>query len=154
MHFDVIVTGTGIKTSKVTHHRAAASQLSGFEGFQINTMTKHKLDKQHTSYQSEAEREVQHACFSVVCVTNANSDSHRSEDVLRHVWPSERRASLCPLHSDRATASGSVVLLQQAPAGFGELALPGKRPRWRQIRMLREIIVPHFTVLCGSAGPG
>jgi hypothetical protein len=73
----------GIKTSKVTHHRTTALQLAGFEGLhphQINTMTKHnKLDKQHASCQSEAEREVRHACFSVSSyVTNATSHSHCS----------------------------------------------------------------------------
>lgn len=52
---------TGVHTTKVTHHRTAALQWAGFMGlapWQINTMTNHILDKQHSAYQSQAEWEV------------------------------------------------------------------------------------------------
>jgi hypothetical protein len=52
---------TGVKNSKVTHHRTAALQMAGFMGLrpdQINTLTNHILDKQHSAYQAQAEWEV------------------------------------------------------------------------------------------------
>ena len=52
--------GTGINSCKVTHQRTMALQYAGFMGlapFQINTMTNHMLEKQHSAYQSVTERE-------------------------------------------------------------------------------------------------
>jgi hypothetical protein len=48
----------GISSCKVTHHRTQAVQYAGSRGllpWQINTMTKHILDKQHACYQPECE---------------------------------------------------------------------------------------------------
>ena len=56
-----IYEATGVKNSKVTHHRTAALQMAGFQGLrpdQINTLTNHMLDKQHSAYQAQAEWEV------------------------------------------------------------------------------------------------
>jgi hypothetical protein len=56
-----IYRATGVKNSKVTHHRTAALQMAGFMGLrpdQINTLTNHILDKQHSAYQAQAEWEV------------------------------------------------------------------------------------------------
>jgi hypothetical protein len=46
--------------SKLTHHRTQAVQYAGSRGLlpsQINTFTKHMLDKQHSSYQPECDEE-------------------------------------------------------------------------------------------------
>jgi hypothetical protein len=51
---------TGVKSCKLTHHRTHAVQLAGSEGlapWQINTMTKHMLEKLHSAYQPEMDRE-------------------------------------------------------------------------------------------------
>ena len=56
-----ILKGTGVVSTKVTHHRTAALQYAGFFGlapWQVNTMTNHMLDKQHSAYQSVTEYEV------------------------------------------------------------------------------------------------
>ena len=53
-----IYKATGVHTCKVTHHRSAALQYLGFCGLrrdQINTLTKHQLEKQQRNYGSEAE---------------------------------------------------------------------------------------------------
>lgn len=46
--------------SKVTHHRSMMVQYAGSRGlqpYQINTMTKHMLEKMHSAYQPEVEEE-------------------------------------------------------------------------------------------------
>ena len=43
------------------HQRTTALQYAGFEGlqpYQVNTMTNHMLEKQHSAYQSVTEKEV------------------------------------------------------------------------------------------------
>jgi hypothetical protein len=68
-----IYKATGVVHSKVTHHRTAALQYAGFNGlapYQINTLTNHLLDKQHSAYQSQAEWEVRTTyllCFIFGC---------------------------------------------------------------------------------------
>jgi hypothetical protein len=52
---------TGVISCKLTHHRTLAVQHAGSEGlapFQISTMTKHMLDKLHSSYMCEVDKEV------------------------------------------------------------------------------------------------
>jgi hypothetical protein len=52
---------TGVNSCKLTHHRTLAVQHAGSEGlapFQIATMTKHMLDKLHSSYMCEVDKEV------------------------------------------------------------------------------------------------
>jgi hypothetical protein len=52
---------TGVSSCKLTHHRTQAVQHAGSEGlapFQISTMTKHMLDKLHSSYMAEVDKEV------------------------------------------------------------------------------------------------
>jgi hypothetical protein len=52
---------TGVSSCKVTHHRTLAVQHAGSEGlapYQISTMTKHMLDKLHSSYMCEVDKEV------------------------------------------------------------------------------------------------
>jgi hypothetical protein len=49
-----------VENSKLTHHRTQAVQYAGSRGLtsaQINTVTKHMLDKQHSSYQPECDEE-------------------------------------------------------------------------------------------------
>jgi hypothetical protein len=57
-----VYKATGVQSCKVTHHRASALQYAKFEGlqqpYQVNTVTNHILDKQHSAYQSEAEWQV------------------------------------------------------------------------------------------------
>jgi hypothetical protein len=56
-----ILCATGVTRTKVTHHRTAALQYAGFWGlapWQVNTMTNHMLDKQHSAYQSVTEYSV------------------------------------------------------------------------------------------------
>lgn len=67
-----IYKNTGIKSCKLTHHRTAAIQHGGFEGLtpsQINTMTSHMIDKQHSAYQSVTEREVSKILCTVLLVS-------------------------------------------------------------------------------------
>jgi hypothetical protein len=48
----------GISSCKLTHHRLQAVQYAGSRGlhpWQINTLTKHMLDKQHSCYQPECD---------------------------------------------------------------------------------------------------
>lgn len=62
-----VLDATGISSTKLTHHRTAALQYGGFEGLrpdQINTMTHHMIDKQHSAYQSVTEREVSKKLYS------------------------------------------------------------------------------------------
>jgi hypothetical protein len=57
---EVVFTATQVRCSKVTHNRTQAVQLAGSESlapWQINTMTKHLLQKLHSSYQSEVDKE-------------------------------------------------------------------------------------------------
>jgi hypothetical protein len=54
-----IYATTGVINSKVCHHRTAALQHGGFESLgphQINTLTKHKIEKQSSAYGPVAER--------------------------------------------------------------------------------------------------
>ena len=54
-----IYAATGVINSKVCHHRTAALQYGGFESLgphQVNTLTKHKLEKQSSAYGPVAER--------------------------------------------------------------------------------------------------
>lgn len=54
----MIYDKAGIEACKVTHHRTACLQQLGFCGLtphQINTLTKHVLEKQLKSYGAEAE---------------------------------------------------------------------------------------------------
>ena len=56
-----IFHGTNTTSCKVTHLRTTAVQLAGFEGLrpdQINTLTKHMLEKMFSAYQSILEKEV------------------------------------------------------------------------------------------------
>ena len=51
----------GIDSCKVTHQRTTALQYVGFESlapYQVNTLTNHLLEKQHSAYQWVTEREV------------------------------------------------------------------------------------------------
>ncbi len=55
-----VYRNTGVKSCKLTHHRTHAVQLAGSEGlapWQINTMTKHMIDKLNSAYQPEMDRE-------------------------------------------------------------------------------------------------
>jgi hypothetical protein len=57
---EAVYTATGVKSCKVTHHRTQAIQLAGSESlapWQINTMTKHSMEKLPSAYQSETDRE-------------------------------------------------------------------------------------------------
>ena len=54
-----IYEATGVVNCKVTHHRTACLQYAGFWGlgpFQVNTMTNHFIEKQHSSYGPVAEK--------------------------------------------------------------------------------------------------
>lgn len=54
-----IYRATGVSTCKVTHLRTLAVQHAGSEGlapWQINTMTKHMLEKINSAYQSEVDK--------------------------------------------------------------------------------------------------
>ena len=54
-----VYRATGVTNSKVCHHRTAALQHGGFESLgphQVNTLTKHKLEKQNSAYGPVAER--------------------------------------------------------------------------------------------------
>ena len=56
-----IYEGTGVHTTKVTHHRSAAMQNAGFQGLQphqLNTLTHHLIDKMFSAYGPTAEWEV------------------------------------------------------------------------------------------------
>ena len=56
-----IYSKTGASTCKLTHLRTGSLQNLGFEGlhpYQINTLTKHILEKQLAAYGAEAEWEV------------------------------------------------------------------------------------------------
>jgi hypothetical protein len=55
-----VYNGTGVESCKVTHHRTQAVQMAGSEGlapWQINTFTKHMIEKLHSAYQSEVDKE-------------------------------------------------------------------------------------------------
>lgn len=55
-----VFLSTGVESSKLTHNRTQAVQRAGSEGlapWQVNTFTKHLLNKFHTSYQSESDKE-------------------------------------------------------------------------------------------------
>jgi hypothetical protein len=55
-----VYDGTGVESCKLTHHRTQMVQQAGSEGlapYQINTLTKHMLEKIHSAYQSECDKE-------------------------------------------------------------------------------------------------
>jgi hypothetical protein len=55
-----VYNATGVESCKLTHHRTHAVQYAGSEGlapWQINTLTKHMLQKFHSAYQSEVDKE-------------------------------------------------------------------------------------------------
>ena len=55
-----VLNKTGVRSFKKTHHRSQAIQLAGSEGlapWQINTFTKHLIEKLHSAYQSEMDKE-------------------------------------------------------------------------------------------------
>jgi hypothetical protein len=57
---EAVFTATKVRSCKVTHNRTQAVQLAGSESlapWQINTMTKHMLEKMHSAYQSEVDKE-------------------------------------------------------------------------------------------------
>jgi hypothetical protein len=61
-----IYAATGIKSCKVTHERTNAIQYAGSEGLaphQINSFTKHILDKLHRAYMAESDKEVSRSDF-------------------------------------------------------------------------------------------
>ena len=56
-----IFKATAIESCKVTHLRTNAVQAAGFEGLQphqVNTLTKHMVEKMFSAYQSIVEKEV------------------------------------------------------------------------------------------------
>jgi hypothetical protein len=55
-----VLAATEVESCKVTHNRTQAVQRAGSEGlapWQVNTFTKHLLNKFHTAYQSESDKE-------------------------------------------------------------------------------------------------
>lgn len=59
----MVLKSTGVNACKITHHQTNAVQIAGSQGlapWQLNTMTKHLLQKMHRSYQSECDRETLH----------------------------------------------------------------------------------------------
>jgi hypothetical protein len=55
-----IFTNSGVKSSKLTHHRTQSVQYAGSKGLapaQVSTLTKHILDKFHSAYAPEVEEE-------------------------------------------------------------------------------------------------
>jgi hypothetical protein len=57
---EAVYVATGVRSCKVTHHRTQAMQLAGSESlapWQINTMTKHMLEKLPAAHQSETDRD-------------------------------------------------------------------------------------------------
>ena len=55
-----VYAATGVSGCKLTHNRTYAVQQAGSEGlapFQINSFTKHMLEKMHKSYQAEVDKE-------------------------------------------------------------------------------------------------
>jgi hypothetical protein len=55
-----VYAATGVESCKLTHNRTHAVQLGGSEGlapWQLNTFTKHMLDKLNSAYQPEMNRE-------------------------------------------------------------------------------------------------
>jgi hypothetical protein len=57
---EAVLAATQVKSCKKTHNRTQAVQLAGSESlapWQINTMTKHMLEKMHSAYQSEVDKE-------------------------------------------------------------------------------------------------
>jgi hypothetical protein len=64
-----IFENTRTTSCKVTHLRTTCLQMAGFEGLhphQINTLTKHILEKMYSAYQSICEKEVSHQQSSTV----------------------------------------------------------------------------------------
>jgi hypothetical protein len=60
MRSALVSAGLLEKLAKVTHHRTMAVQYAGSRGlqpYQINTMTKHMLEKMHSAYAPEVEEE-------------------------------------------------------------------------------------------------
>ena len=56
-----IYGATGVQSCKLTHHRTSTLQYCGFNGmnpWQINSMTKHILEKMFSAYGSVTEREI------------------------------------------------------------------------------------------------
>ena len=55
-----VYAATGVEGCKLTHNRTYAVQQAGSEGlapYQINSFTKHMLEKMHKSYQAEVDKE-------------------------------------------------------------------------------------------------
>ena len=55
-----VLDATGVESCKLTHHRTQCVQLAGAESlapWQINTLTKHLLEKLNSAYQSECDAE-------------------------------------------------------------------------------------------------
>jgi hypothetical protein len=55
-----VYDATNVESCKLTHHRTQMVQQAGSEGlapYQINTLTKHMLEKIHSAYQSECDKE-------------------------------------------------------------------------------------------------
>jgi hypothetical protein len=74
-----IYEATGVVNGKVTHHRTAALQHAGFEGLdppQVNTMTHHFIEKQHSAYGPVAEKVVSPKSFLTNLFPAASFISH------------------------------------------------------------------------------
>jgi hypothetical protein len=57
---EAVFTVTKVRSSKVTHNRTQSVQLAGSKSlapWQINTMMKHILEKMHSAYQLEVDKE-------------------------------------------------------------------------------------------------
>jgi hypothetical protein len=80
-----VYAATDVEACKVTHNRTQAVQRAGSEGlapWQVNTFTKHLLNKFHTSYQSESDKE---ACK--VMAGFSKSEAHLvPEEYLTMPW--------------------------------------------------------------------
>ena len=66
-----ILRGSGVVTAKITHHRTAALQFGGFNGlapWQINSLTKHMLEKQNKAYSAVCEQKVSCKHSNVPCL--------------------------------------------------------------------------------------
>jgi hypothetical protein len=92
---EAVCAATGARSCKVTHHRTQATQLAGSESlapWQIDTMTKHMLEKLPAACQSETDRDCMRVmaghprgdCFNEISLTQL---PHEVEHYVRLLLP-------------------------------------------------------------------
>jgi hypothetical protein len=103
-----VYAATGVEACKLTHNRTYAVQHAGSEGlapYQINSLTKHMLEKFHKSYQAEVDKE---ACKVMAGFSKAEGYFVEREFVTLPLPIEQLIHLLLPLHDQWVSQSLSL----------------------------------------------